>query len=304
VPPHSVAGPFVQGSTCCYMADGCASGGGGAPGRPFVVDSELRVAVVSERSDWAPQTPSLPALSEDDRERLARAWLDDALLEHASIAAFARFTLELLALGAPPALVAETQRAALDEIEHARLCFSAASRYAGRALGPGALDVSDALLPTDIVAFAVRTFEEGCIGETLSALVATEQLAQARDPWIRSLLERIAEDEARHAELAWRAVRWALDVGGRPVWQALERAMAERIAGQSGDADPEPFGSAEDSWHAHGRLTPRELARVRRQGMLEVVTPCIDALSSQFGCPPRSTPTSRPQNRPDRSLPL
>jgi hypothetical protein len=37
-----------------------------------------------------------------------------ALFQHASVASFARFSLELLALGAPPDLVAAAHAAALD----------------------------------------------------------------------------------------------------------------------------------------------------------------------------------------------
>src|SRR5688572_6390900 len=45
-------------------------------------------------------------------------------------------TLDLIALGAPPALVAAAQRDALDEIRHAELCFSLARALDGGALGP------------------------------------------------------------------------------------------------------------------------------------------------------------------------
>jgi len=44
------------------------------------------------------------------RAELGLAWADDALDEHASIAAFARFSLELLALGAPPSSRQLTRR--------------------------------------------------------------------------------------------------------------------------------------------------------------------------------------------------
>lgn len=66
-----------------------------------------------------------------ERSALASRWLDSALLEHASIASFARFSLHLLAVGAPPELLERTQRAALDEIEHARLAFAIVARGRG-----------------------------------------------------------------------------------------------------------------------------------------------------------------------------
>ena len=73
------------------------------------------------------------------RERAAAWWLRAALLEHASIASFARFSLELLRYGAPPELVVGAHRAALDEVAHARLAFALASSWSGRDLGPGAM---------------------------------------------------------------------------------------------------------------------------------------------------------------------
>jgi hypothetical protein len=84
-------------------------------------------------------------LDPDTRAALACEWLDDARLEHASVASFARFVLELLALGAPAELVHFAQRALGDEIDHARRCFSLASRYAQEPLGPAALQVDGAL---------------------------------------------------------------------------------------------------------------------------------------------------------------
>lgn len=305
-PFHKTAtGPYIGVMTCCYVptyqcptagtggeagvGGGPTAGVGGGPtagvgpfagaggGRPFVVGRDLRVAEIVERSDWSAQAPETSDLSEEDRKALARAWLDDALVEHASVAAFARFTLELLALGAPPELLRAAQAAALDEIEHARLCFAVASRHARRPLGPGKLDVQGAVETTDFVAFALRTFEEGCVGETLGALEAAERLAQASDPFVRAVLERIVEDEERHAELAWRAVQWAIRTGGVSVARAIERAFHElaEAAPPRGDVPASESGPA---WRAHGRLSPSEAFASRRKGLSEVVAPCVRAL--------------------------
>ena len=63
----------------------------------------------------APEARSLPA---ETRARLGVAWLEIARMEHASIAAFARFALQLLAVGAPPDLILAGQRAMADETNH------------------------------------------------------------------------------------------------------------------------------------------------------------------------------------------
>jgi hypothetical protein len=131
-------------------------------------------------------------------------------MEHASIAAFARFSLQLLSLGAPPELVDACTRALADETAHTRLCFGIASAYAGHALGPGPLDVSGSLELTSLADIVDLVIAEGCFGETSAALQALEAGAAARDPAICAAYARIAVDEERHAELAFHFVRWAL----------------------------------------------------------------------------------------------
>jgi len=192
----------VQGDQCCYLDPS------GIPcGRPFLVGGELRRAPAIETADWIDE-PIDGDDSLDDRTRraLALAWLDDARLEHASVASFARFTLDLLALGAPADLVADAQRAAADEVRHAQRCFSLATRYHGEALGPGPLAVDGSIGATTLVDAAVAAVREGCVGETTASLSAAAQLDRASDTKVRVTLTAIAEDEARHAELAWRFV--------------------------------------------------------------------------------------------------
>src|SRR5205085_12074693 len=102
------------------------------------------------------------------RATLAEQWLADAASEHASIAAFARLSLELMALGAGPELLAACHRAAADEVRHAELCFTVARAYAGRELDPGPLAVPELPAP-DVVRMACESFVDGCIGEGAAA---------------------------------------------------------------------------------------------------------------------------------------
>jgi hypothetical protein len=66
------------------------------------------------------------------RSALAARWRENGRTEHASVAAFARLTLDLMALGAPAALLAAAQRDAADEVRHTELCFSLARAIDGR----------------------------------------------------------------------------------------------------------------------------------------------------------------------------
>ncbi len=188
--------------------------------------------------------------------------------------------MELLACGAPPALVAAAQQAGLDEVRHAQLALGIAAEYAGTRLDLGRLDVAGALSgPMTLEAVTVATVVEGCVGETLAAMEA-EATAAVAGPRVRGALSVIAEDEARHAELAWAFVRWAADVGGPALRariraafaQALEQVRAEAIeaAGEPGDVDVTE----------HGFLPAAEVARLRKKAIDEVLRPAASALLS------------------------
>jgi hypothetical protein len=204
-------------------------------GRPFLVDRIARVAGTTERSDWSHgRAPDAGALTREMRRALAAHWTQVGLMEHASVAAFARFTLELAALGASAELLTASAQAMSDEVEHAKLAFALASAYAGEAIGPSALDVSGALPRVTARTTFASLVREGCIGETLAAVEATEALAAATDPAVRDALARIARDETRHSELAWKTARWLLRDGDDAFrsWARAEvaTAIAERRA--------------------------------------------------------------------------
>jgi hypothetical protein len=231
----------TEGDTCCYakLAFPC--------GRPFTVSGRARMARARKRNDWGARPDGKPTeLDPATARALAAAWLEDARAEHASIASFARFTMHLLALGAPVEIVEAAQRASLDEIEHAKACFALASRFAGEALGPARLDVAGSMTQVSLADVAEVVVLEGCVGETIAALQATAQLAVATDIDVTTSLRRIARDEAAHAQLAWTFVRWVCDVGL--------------------------------AWHAHGRLTPAEASNVRHLALRDVIAPSVGGL--------------------------
>lgn len=239
-------------------------------GRPFVVEGSERVAEVVVRDDWADEV-SPSDVSPKTRERLAAAWAREAAFEHASVASFARFALQLLAVGAPPDLVIAAQEAMADEVRHAQVCYGLASAYAGRPVGPGPLAIDGSLAgPSDLAALAEATAREGCVGETIAALIVGTTAALAEDPALRSRLEQIAADERRHAALAWRTVAWALARGGAPVRTRLSRVFA---------APPVfPADDGEEGLEALGHLAAESRAAVARAAWREVIAPQAAAL--------------------------
>ena len=233
--------PTFVGGQCCYSI--CRTP---IPpcGRPLVVEGAPIIAASTPRADW-----SLTAEPRGQDAELAAAWLADAALEHASIASFARFALELLAVGAPAELVADAHRAALDEVEHARLAYGLAAAY-GAAAGPGPLALARLEVRSDLAAIAASAVAEGCVAETFAAVGARVALAECTDPGVIAVLRRVADDELRHAELAFRFVAWAARTGGPSVASAVARALDAGVpaAWSSSTRGRDP------AWRAAGRL--------------------------------------------------
>lgn len=195
------------------------------------------------------------------------------MLEHASIASFARFSLELLALGVPSELLAAATRAMADETLHAELCFGLAGAYAGEALGPGPLSMSGVAPEADLARLVEAVVLEGCIGETVAALEASVVAAAATDPVVRGVLDRIAADEQRHAELAFRFLAWV--VAAHPELASVAKAALAREERQfAGCARLAPCAE-DEAWLSLG-VCPEALAlTLRGRALAEVVAPCL-----------------------------
>lgn len=262
-------GPERDGDQCCYQVDVESTDACAVEGRPMMVAGIPRTAHAANNPDWS-RAHSTPPLSRSELDALANYWTEAALAEHASIASFSRFALELISLGAPPELLAAAHRAAGDEVRHARTAFNLASRYRGRPVGPTALALPAAVpLHGDLTTFALATFHEGCVNETLALFVAHEQHAEATDPAVRKALNAVIADESRHAELAWRTVRWALQRGGPSVARSIAQALEQLRC---------PVATPRDGVPAHGLLDGQAQQRALASAYSEVVLPCTRAL--------------------------
>ncbi len=273
-PASTAAEQPTDPGACCYQWHVLCVGGRALRGPAGPV-----TAATAERDDWVAAAPEVGALPVVVREALAAHWEREAAFEHASIAAFAHASLALLAVGAPADLVAATHVAALDEVEHARLTYALASAYGGTRRGPGRL-ASQPGRPTvapSLASLAVDTFLDGCAGEAAAALALREAAATARDPAVRAILERIAEDEERHAELAFRTVAWALEAGGAEVAGRLAGAAA-MLRAEVARAAFAPAAVGEVDLAEHGALGEGARRSIRRRALAEVVLPCVEAL--------------------------
>jgi hypothetical protein len=230
-------------------------------------------------SDWSGGFDAI-AIEDAARTGLATQWRENARTEHASVGAFAVLTMDLLALGAPPELLASAHRDGLDEIRHAQMCLGLATAIDGVDLSPAPFPESRsarALPRTRVLALArlaVDSLVDGVLHEGLSARTLARLARLAESTVIRETLTVLAADEGRHAAHAWHVVQWCVREGGEPVVQALRgaarvlpRRPGERLrdrAGERPSSRPDDSSSLEardgawQRWGIPGRALEEE----------------------------------------------
>ncbi|MEM6989456.1 MAG: ferritin-like domain-containing protein [Myxococcota bacterium] len=191
-------------------------------------------------------------------------WLAEAAHDEAgSVASFRLLAAELAVHDAPGALLRALGRAAEDERRHAAAVSSLARARGAEPIRPRLRPVPSRTLE----AIALENAVEGCVRETFNALLAAHQARHAESVSIREVMCGIAEDECRHAELAW-----ALDAWFRTRLDAEACARldgARRLAWEAMHADPVPRidADARTELGLPSRETARELAAGLRRAM-------------------------------------
>lgn len=249
-----------QGMCCYHWFNYCA-------GRPL--DE-------GKRSEQGRRAAEERAFSQTQAMAVARAYWADADDEYDSVAAFARASLELFALSAPAELIRDCQLASIDEIEHARLCRALSMKYYAHAW-PVRPPTQVIPREADLVRLLEDTLREACVGESIAALRASRQREQSDDAQVREALEAIARDEARHAALGWKILRWGI--------KRIDAAQRMLLADAIGLLRQEIFeaGIPEEShpcaiWSRAGRLSPAQQIRCARDAWTGVVEPMLASL--------------------------
>jgi hypothetical protein len=242
-------------------------------GRPFLVEDVARVATRTRTNGWADDVDLGGATPEPgERAGLVAHFTTWSLAEHASIASFARFALQILGLGAPSRLVARATAAMEDEIRHARFGFGLVQAIAGEPTGPATLAIGGSLDGDCTLEGVLRlTVREGMIGETLAALEVRASADLASLPFMRANLASIADDESRHAELAYAFAAWAVEQD-----PALAAIVEEEVRAWQPERCPVLEGLAR--W---GILDRAARDVVRREGFEAVVLPLVQQLTAR-----------------------
>jgi len=274
---------LVNGECCYEVRYDCTAhvAGCSISGRPLLIEGRPLEGAARRVLGWQNarlKSPELAGLSTEERHLLALHWARIGAAEYASVAGFQRFAMDLMANGAPSDLIVHAQRAALDEVRHARLAFTLASAFAGTPIGPAALDLPAAVpIHRSLTELAVATAMEGCTVETLSACLLAEALHHATDPAVTAALTQMRRDEDRHATLAWQTLSWALaqdPTSLGPVDDALERAITELAT--------EGFAHS-GGLQRFGLLAPSQAEACRAAAVHMVIEPCREALGSDRG---------------------
>lgn len=243
------------------------------PGRPYFdggvarsteVHLEPLTSAIDDAHDCASMTRELAR---------AKAWAAAGAAEHASVAAFNRLSLQLMALGAPLELIRDVQRAALDEVHHAETCWGFAARLSDSTVTLGSFPFAGAIDPNvELSKLAYDAVREGCLAETLGAAVLHDAARLCTDESTREVLQRLANEEMQHAVLSFRIVAWALAAGGQSVRAAVEDALEK----------PWP-GIDLDELSLRSQVERSALVRAHADVVQRVLRPATAALITRHG---------------------
>jgi len=245
-------------------------------GRPLVESTgNARLASLRSGGQWTRPTDGLRTAP----PALAAWWRRQALGEHASVASFARVSLELMALGAPPVLLLAVQAAALDEVRHATDFFSLAAAV-DNGPGPGPLALDGIVARTTPEAVLDALIDEACIAETLAVARAMADLDACRAPEVRSVLTRVVADETRHAALAWRTLGWMLTR-----WPHLRgRAQARFVRPRPMGPEDAPVGL--EDWGVASAEARRQAVEAAWEGVVEPAVAVLRGAPASSPAPP------------------
>ena len=256
-------------------------------GRPFIIDGNYRIptSLVGEinsfdaKSTWRMDLmPGIPA-NHSLNEAIAIEFSKKGEAEHASVASFARHTLQLMTMSSPASLLVGAQEAALDEIKHAKMCYGIAEKFLGENIQPSSLDVDGSARAQSREEVIQSVINEGCIGETIAAIQAQFGYHLAKQPLVKDTLKTIAADESNHSQLAWSTIHWAIerfpdlkDIAEETFREQLDRQITSLNSFRINHCyDCEQDSALRD----HGLLLDEDEASTQKLGIQNVIGPNV-----------------------------
>jgi hypothetical protein len=205
---HSSGGDSLKLDSCTFDIDGYTEPSSTDTDNRFTQVGRVQCAGVLEPECIGGRRPlghvEALALTGD---ALGRSFAGFAYLERASVVAFLQLRRQLSAWCAPQELIERCEAAARDEVRHAAIMTRFARRHGARVP-----TMRCSPCDSDLLSAAIHNAVEGCVVEAWAALLAHVQAARARDREVRAAYAAIADDETRHAQLAWDLHRWFSNV--------------------------------------------------------------------------------------------
>ena len=269
-------------------------------GRPFTVGEVARatiskvsdLGILNQANSWKTlQAVSLLERNSTYNREVGLRWIKQAEGEHASVASFARHTLQLMSLGAPSELLMASQAASIDEIKHAKMCYGLGSLFLEQEMVPGVLDIENSLGGLSVREIVQSVIQEGCVEETLAAIEAHYREYLAQDPEVKATLKEIAEDETRHAKLAWDTVNWITKK--YPEHKSFVEKMfddqlerQQKILSDLNSAAPSsmcPDQGKDGYLERFGFFVSSDQEKIRQFGMEKIIRPTFESGTENFG---------------------
>jgi hypothetical protein len=123
---------------------------------------------------------------------------------------------------------------------------------------------------------------EGCIAETVSALQIAVAAERAADLGVAATLRQVADEELRHAELAWAFVAWVWARAGVRERSAIRAAFRDPAAAVP--RGPRLATAVDDAvFEAHGLLPRRTQRALAARALRDIVAPASRKLQRGDG---------------------
>ena len=183
----------------CYVIDG----------RPF---RDQEGEKCSGNYHWQ-ETEHVHSIDCDEANLLAQTWAESAQHELDSVPAFLQLAWELIANHAPDELISAALDAAEDEIKHAQQCIQMANTYHQKQLKLVPPSFSGRPILTGkagLMRLAAESWVDGCLGEGFAAQKAMLGAQSTQQIFVHTTKKTIANDEQKHAQLAWKILSWVL----------------------------------------------------------------------------------------------
>ena len=131
--------------------------------------------------------------------------------------------------------------------------------------------------------------QEGCIEETLAAIEAHYRESLAQDPSVKLALKEIADDETRHAKLAWDTISW-ISKKHPEYMNFIEATFNDQFDDEkqvlrqlsSSETSICPDYGKDEYLQRFGILVPNDQEKVRRFGIEKIIKPTFESGTNQF----------------------